>query len=151
MLLHIICCIMITIILTNLIAPYCNELYLQIYDSDQNWHLAWNNNWLTQNINKLLIGLSITLLRIIELLSDIYVYFLTLWNRKGTQWATWELIWSLWVSTGLKWTHFEWPYFAVAKLGLNWSQSVSFWVATNKLHPQQTPMVSFCVTPACKG
>ena len=59
----------------------------------------------------------------------------TLWNRKGTQWATWRLIWSLWVSKGLKWTHFEWPYFAVAKLGLNWSQSVSFWVATTKFRP----------------
>ena len=62
---------------------------------------------------------------------------LALWNRKGTQWATWGLIWYLWVSKGLKWTHFEWPYFAVAKLGLNWSQSVSFWVATTKLHPQR--------------
>ena len=76
---------------------------------------------------------------------------LTLWDRKGTQLATWGLIWSLWVLTGLKWTHFEWPYFAVAKLGLNWSQSVSFWVATTKLHPQRARTVSFWVTPSCKG
>ena len=76
---------------------------------------------------------------------------LSLWNRKGTQWATWGLIWSLWVSNGLKWTHFEWPYFAVAKMGLNWSQSVSFWVATTKLHPQRAQMVSFWVTPYCKA
>ena len=74
----------------------------------------------------------------------------SLWNRKGTQWATWGLIWSLWVSTGLKWTHYEWPYFAVAKLGLNWSQYVSFWVATTKLHPQQARTVSFWVTPSCE-
>ena len=75
----------------------------------------------------------------------------TLWNRKGTQWATWGLIWSLWVSKGLKWTHFEWPYFAVAKLGLNLSQSVLFWMATTKLHPHWAQMVSFWVTPSCKG
>ena len=51
--------------------------------------------------------------------------FMSLWDRKRTQWATWRLIRtkrdSFWVGR-LKWSHC-------------WSQMVSFWVALRKLLP----------------
>ena len=56
----------------------------------------------------------------------------TLWDRKGTQWATWGLIRtkkdSFWMGR-LKWSHC-------------WSQMVSSWVAVRKLLPLGAKLVS---------
>ena len=64
---------------------------------------------------------------------QIILIFITLWDRKRTQWATWGLIRtkkdSFWVGR-LKWSH-------------RWSQMVSFWVAVRKLLPLGAKLVSF--------
>ena len=63
-------------------------------------------------------------------------------NRKGLHGPPGDSFGLCMVLKGLTWV----TRFCIVWRGLGWSQSVSFWVATTKLHPLETQMVSFGVT-----